>query len=143
MADESSSQRIVPAPPSPQGEERSDGWGFRDSGFRIDAEGRVEFTGARYAISGKKIPNLLPWGEGIFGAEELDRIPVPGGRLMSVRLRIGGGLLHLADEFPEMGVLAPPTVGQQAAISGHMATLAFKNSKKVTWDEGKNRYHFA
>jgi uncharacterized glyoxalase superfamily protein PhnB len=46
-----------------------------------------------------------------FGAEELDRIPVPGGRLMSVRLRIAGGLLHLADEFPEMGVLAPPSIG--------------------------------
>jgi predicted dehydrogenase len=40
-------------------------------------------------------------------------------------------------------VIAPPTVGQQAAISGHMATLAFKNSKKVIWDETKNRYHFA
>jgi len=25
---------------------------------------------------------------------------------MSVQLRIGDGLLHLADEFPEMGVLA-------------------------------------
>ena len=46
-----------------------------------------------------------------FGAEEVSRIPVPDGRLMSVQLRIGGGLLHLADEFPEMGVLAPPTVG--------------------------------
>jgi PhnB protein len=30
---------------------------------------------------------------------------------MSVTLRVGGGLLHLADEFPEMGVLAPPTIG--------------------------------
>jgi PhnB protein len=46
-----------------------------------------------------------------FGAEEVSRIPVPDGRLMSVQLRIGGGLLHLADEFPEMGVLAPPTIG--------------------------------
>jgi uncharacterized glyoxalase superfamily protein PhnB len=46
-----------------------------------------------------------------FGAEELDRIPTPDGRLMSVRLRIGDGLLHVADEFPEMGVLAPPTLG--------------------------------
>src|SRR5215470_2907600 len=67
MADESASARIVPAPPGPQGEERSDGWGFRDSGFRIDAEGRVEFTGSRYALSGKKIPGLLPWAEGILG----------------------------------------------------------------------------
>ncbi len=46
-----------------------------------------------------------------FGAQEVSRIPVSDGRLMSVQLRIGGGLLHLADEFPEMGVLAPPTIG--------------------------------
>ena len=46
-----------------------------------------------------------------FGAEEIDRIPTPDGRLMSVQLRIGDGVLHLADEFPEMGVLAPPSVG--------------------------------
>jgi uncharacterized glyoxalase superfamily protein PhnB len=46
-----------------------------------------------------------------FGAEELSRIPTPDGRLMSVQLRIGDGLMHLADEFPEMGVLAPPTIG--------------------------------
>ena len=46
-----------------------------------------------------------------FGADEVSRIPVPDGRLMSVQLRIGGGLLHLADEFPEMAVLAPPTIG--------------------------------
>ncbi len=46
-----------------------------------------------------------------FGAEEVDRIPTPDGRLMSVQLRISGGMLHLADEFPEMGVLAPPSIG--------------------------------
>ena len=46
-----------------------------------------------------------------FGAEELSRIPIPDGRLMSVQLRIAGGLLHLADEFPEIGVLAPPAIG--------------------------------
>src|SRR5947209_19304583 len=46
-----------------------------------------------------------------FGAEEIERIPTPDGRLMSVQLRIGGGFLHVADEFPEMEVLAPPSVG--------------------------------
>jgi PhnB protein len=46
-----------------------------------------------------------------FGAEEMSRIPVPDGRLMSVQLRIGDGLLHLADEFREMGVLGPPSIG--------------------------------
>jgi PhnB protein len=46
-----------------------------------------------------------------FGAQERSRIPTPDGRLMSVRLRIGDSDLHLADEFPEMGVLAPPSIG--------------------------------
>jgi PhnB protein len=51
-----------------------------------------------------------------FGAEEITRIPVPDGRLMSVQLRVGGGLLHLSDEFPEMGALAPPSIGGTAVV---------------------------
>jgi predicted dehydrogenase len=39
-------------------------------------------------------------------------------------------------------VIAPPPVGQQAAISGHMATLSFKNQKKIVWNEAANKYHF-
>jgi PhnB protein len=51
-----------------------------------------------------------------FGAEEVSRIPTPDGRLMSVELRIGDGSMHLADEFPEMGVLAPPSIGGTAVV---------------------------
>jgi PhnB protein len=51
-----------------------------------------------------------------FGAEEVSRIPTPDGRLMSVELRIGDGSLPLADEFPEMGVLAPPSIGGTAVV---------------------------
>lgn len=40
-------------------------------------------------------------------------------------------------------LIAPVQVGQQAAISGHMATLSFRNNKKVLWDERKNSYKFA
>lgn len=46
-----------------------------------------------------------------FGAEEIERIPTPDGRLMSVQMRLNGDVLHIADEFPEMGVLAPPSLG--------------------------------
>jgi PhnB protein len=53
-----------------------------------------------------------------FGAEEVSRIPVPDGRLMSVQLRVAGGLMHLADEFPEMGVLAPPAIGGTPVVLG-------------------------
>jgi PhnB protein len=30
---------------------------------------------------------------------------------MSVQLRIADGVLHIADEFPEIRVLAPPSIG--------------------------------
>jgi len=63
--------RIVPEPPSqlPPGAESLDVWGFRDSGFEVNAAGQVAFRGSRYAISGKAIPNLLPWAEGVLGVK--------------------------------------------------------------------------
>jgi uncharacterized glyoxalase superfamily protein PhnB len=51
-----------------------------------------------------------------FGAEEISRIPTPDGRLMSVQLRIADSVLHVADEFPEIGVLAPPSLGGTAVV---------------------------
>ena len=46
-----------------------------------------------------------------FGAEEIARIPTPDGRLMSLQLRIGDVSVHVADEFPELGVLGPRSIG--------------------------------
>src|SRR5215207_542413 len=51
-----------------------------------------------------------------FGAEEIEVIPTPDGRLMSVQLQIGSSRLHVADEFPDMGVLAPPSIGGTAVV---------------------------
>ena len=39
-------------------------------------------------------------------------------------------------------VIAPPRIGQQAAISGHLATLSLRNNKKVIWDQRARKYHF-
>jgi predicted dehydrogenase len=39
-------------------------------------------------------------------------------------------------------VIAPPPVGQQAAISGHMATLSYKNQKKALWDDAAQKVHY-
>jgi len=39
-------------------------------------------------------------------------------------------------------LVAPVEVGQQAAISGHMATLSYRNRKMIQWDSAKNSYRF-
>ena len=40
-------------------------------------------------------------------------------------------------------IVADPTIGQQAAISGHLATLSFKNNKKVYWDEKTRKLRYS
>ena len=60
------------------------------------------------------VPNAaraVDWYTSVLGAEEGLRIPVPDGRLMSVELRFGDSTLMLADEFPEMGIVSPQTLG--------------------------------
>jgi PhnB protein len=51
------------------------------------------------------------WYQRALGAEERGRIPVPGGRFMQIELRFGDSTVMIADEFPEMGVVSPLTVG--------------------------------
>src|SRR5262245_39505913 len=45
------------------------------------------------------------------GAEELLRMPGPGGKVMHAEVQIGNSKLMLADEMPEMGNKGPKTLG--------------------------------
>jgi PhnB protein len=56
------------------------------------------------------------WYEEALGAEERSRIPVPGGKLMSVELWFGDSAVMVADEFPGMGVLSPQSVGATSTV---------------------------
>jgi PhnB protein len=56
------------------------------------------------------------WYKQILGAEERNRIEVPGGKLMQVELRFGDSAVMLADEFPEAGVLSPLSIGGTATV---------------------------
>jgi PhnB protein len=47
----------------------------------------------------------------VFGAEELMRMADPSGRVGHAELKIGEGVVFLADEFPEMGVVGPESLG--------------------------------
>lgn len=51
------------------------------------------------------------WYQDAFGAEELTRLVVPGGRLIHVQVRIGSLVVMLADEFPEMESYGPQHFG--------------------------------
>lgn len=46
-----------------------------------------------------------------FGAEELVRMPMPGGRVGHAELQVGDSRIMLADEFPEMDARGPKAGG--------------------------------
>jgi PhnB protein len=47
----------------------------------------------------------------VFGATEVFRLDAPGGRVGHAELSIGGNVVYLSDEFPEMDVRGPLSVG--------------------------------
>jgi PhnB protein len=46
-----------------------------------------------------------------FGAAEKERVPMPGGRIGHAEVRIGDAVIMLADEFPDMKIVGPKTLG--------------------------------
>ena len=56
------------------------------------------------------------WYKQVLGAEERNRIEVPGGKLMQVELWFGDSAVMLADEFPELEVLSPLSIGGTATV---------------------------
>jgi hypothetical protein len=56
------------------------------------------------------------WYARAFGAQERDRIPLPGERTMSVEVAVGDSVIHVGSEFPDFGILSPLTVGGTATV---------------------------
>ena len=56
------------------------------------------------------------WYKQAFGAHERSRVPLPGGKLMSVELWFGDSAVMVANEFPEMDVVSPQTVGGTSTV---------------------------
>ena len=51
------------------------------------------------------------WYGEVLGAIEEGRITLPGGRVLSVDLRFGDSRLAIGDEFPDLGIVSPLTLG--------------------------------
>jgi PhnB protein len=56
------------------------------------------------------------WYAEALGAEEQGRIEVPGGKFMQIELSFGDSTVMLADEFPELGVVSPLSIGGTATV---------------------------
>lgn len=50
-----------------------------------------------------------------FGAEELLRMPGPGGAIIHAEIKVGDSKVFLSDEFPGMGCRSPETLGGSTA----------------------------
>ena len=44
-------------------------WGYSDSGFVVNKDRSVTFTGERYPVCGKRLPNFIPFVEEVLGIE--------------------------------------------------------------------------
>jgi PhnB protein len=77
----------------------------------MEASGRIS---AHLVVRGAA--RAAEWYASALGAEERGRIPVPDGRLMQVELGLGDSQVMLADEFPELDVLSPLSIGGTATV---------------------------
>jgi PhnB protein len=54
---------------------------------------------------------LIDFYKQVLGATETMRLNQPDGRVGHAELKINGSTIMLADEFPEMGIVSPNTIG--------------------------------
>jgi PhnB protein len=71
----------------------------------------VGFTGATPYLCCRDAAEAIEFYKQAFGATELMRMAMPGGKIGHAEIKIGGAVIKLADEFPEMGVLGPQSIG--------------------------------
>ena len=62
-------------------------------------------------LSLKGAADAIDFYKKAFGATERMRMDSPGGLIGHAEVEIGGGLVMLADEHPDMGFLSPATLG--------------------------------
>ena len=51
------------------------------------------------------------WYATVFGAQQIDRIPLPDGSVFAIDLAIGDTTIALAGEYPDLGIISPKTLG--------------------------------
>lgn len=70
--------------------------------------------GATPYLCAKDAARAIEFYKQAFGATETARLVDPGGKVSHAELNIGGASIFLADEFPDIGVLSPQSLGGSA-----------------------------
>ncbi len=69
------------------------------------------YRGATPYLTVKNAASAIEFYRRAFGATELFRIAAPDGKIGHAEIKIGEAVLMLSDEYPEMNVLSPETIG--------------------------------
>lgn len=72
-------------------------------------------------------------------ARKTMNVHLPGNDIPAVQAHVRNLFEAIAGKAQ---LVAPVEVGQQAAVSGHLATLSYRNGKKVLWDTKTQKYRF-
>jgi PhnB protein len=59
----------------------------------------------------RDVVRAAQWYTEALGAKEQSRVPLPGGKVMTIELAFGDSMVMIADEFPEQGIVSPLTLG--------------------------------
>ena len=72
-------------------------------------------------LSVSNAAEMIEFYKKVFGAVETMRLKQPDGRIGHAELKVGGSTVMLADEFPEMGLLSPKSLGgTRSPVSIHL-----------------------
>lgn len=70
----------------------------------------------------------------VFGATEIMRMPQPDGRIGHAELKMGDSFIMLADEYPEMDIVGPATLGNST-----VGILLYVDDADATFNKAVSR----
>ena len=81
--------------------------------------------------------DAIPFYARAFGAEEVMRLPGPGGKLAHASVRIGDSMLMLMDEFPDWDATGPTALGG-TPVTIHLAVPDVDHAFERAVEAGAN-----
>jgi PhnB protein len=94
---------------------------LRERKARIDLRLDLTFAIHDQQLCVKDAPAMIDFYKRAFGATEVSRLVGPDGRVGHAEIRVGNGVIMLADEHPEMGIVSPNSLGQaRPPVSIHL-----------------------